>query len=170
MTASLTRAQALAAFDEARRAHQDFLDSIPRERMTEPGATGPWSVKDVVAHLAAWRGRTLDRLEAAVAGRPKPPPPWPAGLQDDDAINAWFYEQHRDDPLDAVLAGWDASFDRLRAAFVALPDSAVDDPAAFPWLEGAPLIQEYAEDGFLGHFHDEHEAILRAWLAGAGGA
>src|SRR5436305_11075681 len=97
---SMTREEVLAAFDAARREHQEFLDSIPRERMTEPGATGPWSVKDVIAHVASWRGRTLDRLEAAVAGRPEPPAPWPPELEEDDSINEWFYQKHRDDPLD----------------------------------------------------------------------
>jgi hypothetical protein len=167
MTPTPTREEALAAFDAARREHQAFLATIPRERMTEPGATGPWSVKDVIAHVAAWRGRTLDRLEAAAAGRPEPPPPWPPELDEDDPINAWFYEQHRDDPLDAVLARWDASFDRLLAAFMALPDEVVCDPAYFPWLEGITLA-EAMHSGFLGHFQEEHEPVLRKWLAGEG--
>jgi hypothetical protein len=165
MSPPLSREEALAAFDSARREHQDFLAAIPRERMTEPGATGPWSVKDVIAHVAAWRRRTLARLEAAAAGKPEPPPPWPADLHDDDPINAWFYEQHRDEPLDAVLAEWNASFDRLRAAVVALPDKALFDPTYFPWMEGAALI-EALRGGFLGHFREEHEPTLRAWLAG----
>src|SRR6476661_8781602 len=171
MSPSLTREEALAAFDAARREHQTFLATISRERMTEPGATGPWSVKDVIAHLAAWRGRTLARLEAAAAGQPEPPPPWPPALTETetvDAINDWFYEQHRNDALDTVLAEWEVSFDRLRAAVIALPDQALFDPAYFPWLEGTALI-EALPGGFLGHFHEEHEPTLRAWLAGAGG-
>lgn len=164
-----TREEALAAFDAARREHMAFLASIPRERMTEPGATGPWSVKDVIAHVAAWRDRTLARLEAAAAGQPEPPPPWPAELNEDDPINAWFYEQHRDEPLDAVLARWDASFDRLREVSVALPDKALVEKGYFPWLEGSALI-EALQVGFLGHFREEHEPTLRAWLAGKGGA
>ena len=167
MPPSLTREAALAAFDAARREHEAFLASIPRERMTEPGATGPWSVKDVIAHVAGWRSRGVAWLEAAVAGQPQPPSPWPPELTEDDAINAWIYEQHRDEPLDAVLAGWDRSFDRLRAAFLALPDEAVFDPAYFPWLAGNAVI-EALPSGFLGHFREEHEPILRAWLAGEG--
>ena len=165
MPAYPTREEALAAFDAARREHQAFLASIPRERMTEPGATGPWTVKDVIAHVGAWRGRTIARLEASLAGQPEPPPPWPPDLNDDDPINAWFYEQHRDDPLDDVLAKWDASFDRLRELLAALPDPVLFATAYFPWMEGKPLI-EAVSVGLLGHFRDEHEAILREWLAG----
>jgi hypothetical protein len=170
MPAALTREEALTAFDAARREHQAFLAAIPRDRLTEPGATGPWSVKDVIAHLTAWRGRTLARLEAA-AGQPEPPPPWPPALTataTDDQINAWFYEQHRADPLDSVLAEWNTSFDRLRAVVGTLPDEALYDPAYFPWLDGAALI-EALPGGFLGHFREEHEPPLRAWLAGVGG-
>lgn len=168
MSPAPTREEALAAFDAARREHQAFWAAIPRERMLEPGATGPWSVKDVIAHLTAWRSRTVARLEAAVAGQPEPPPPWPPDLMEtatDDSINAWFYQRDRDKSLDTVLAEWDNTFDQLRAACVALPDKALFDPAYFPWLEGAALI-EVVGSGFLGHFRDEHEATLRGWLAG----
>src|SRR5689334_1893209 len=137
MSPSLTREEALAAFDAARREHQAFLATIPRARMTEPGATGPWSVKDVIAHLTAWRSRTVARLQAAAAGQPEPPPPWPPALAEtatDDVINinAWFYEQHRNDSLDSVLAAWDSSFDRLRAVFATLPDAALYESDYFP--------------------------------------
>lgn len=169
MPSTLTREEALAVMDAEQREHQAFLASIPRQRMTEPGATGPWSVKDVIAHVTGWRGRTVARLEAVAAGQPEPPPPWPAELDDDDAINAWLYERDRHEPLDAVLSAWDASFDRLRAAFVALPDAALADPAYFPWLGGVALI-EALPGGFLSHFREEHEPTLRAWLAGEGGA
>lgn len=176
MPSSTTRKEALdealAGFDAARREHQAFLASIPRERMTEPGATGPWSVKDVIAHLADWRSRSVARLEAAAAGKPEPPNPWPADLKEEsdddiDKINQWFYEQHRNDSLDDVLTLWDNSFDRLRAAFVALPDDALFKSDYFPWTEGTALI-DAIPGGFLGHFHEEHEPTLRAWLASKG--
>lgn len=165
MPSPQTREEALSAFDALRREHEEFLASIPRERITEPGATGPWSVKDVIAHVTAWRSRTLARLEAAVAGQPEPPAPWPPELTEDDPINAWIYEQHRDEPLDAVMARWEASFNRLRQLCIALPDEALFDASYFPWLGGSALI-DAVQNGFLGHFREEHEPILRTWLAG----
>src|SRR6476661_4521871 len=73
MQPSPTREEALAVYDAARREHQDFLASIPREKMTEPGANGPWSVKDVIAHVMAYRNSFTASLEAIAAGKPKPP-------------------------------------------------------------------------------------------------
>jgi hypothetical protein len=64
--------------------------------MEQPGVAGPWSIKDIVAHLTGWRWRTVGRLQAALRGEPEPEPPWPAHLQTDDEINAWIYETNRD--------------------------------------------------------------------------
>src|SRR5262245_34965945 len=133
-TSTLTREEALARFDAARRDHQAFLATIPKDRMTEPGATGPWSVKDVIAHVAAWRDRTIARLEASLAGQPEPPPLWPPELDEDDPINNWFYERDRDLPLDDVLKKWDTSFDRVRKVLVALPDEALFNADYFQWM------------------------------------
>jgi hypothetical protein len=169
MQPSPTREEALAAFDAARLEHHDFLTSIPRERMTEPGANGPWSVKDVIAHVMAYRNSFTASLEAIAAGKPKPPTPWPADLVEDDPVNEWIYEHHKNDSLDDVLAGWEASFDRMRAAFIALPDEVLYDPERFDWTEGKTLIEALPET-YLGHFNEEHAPLLRAWLAGEGGS
>ena len=166
MTTPQTKDEVLVAFQAARREHEAFLAAIPRALMTVPGATGSWTVKDVIAHVAAWRRRTLARLEALQRGEPAPPPPWGAELAgaDDDAINAWIYAQTHDQPLDSVLADWSASFDRIAGLLAALPEADLFDPQRFPFLEGQALA-DAAGQGFLGHFREEHEPTLRAWLA-----
>ena len=53
-------------------------------------------------------------------------------------------------------------FNRLSAAIEKLPEDALDDPGRFPWMEGTP----FTGAAFFSHFHDEHEADMRAWLSG----
>jgi len=48
---------------------------------------------------------------------------------------------------------------------MALPDDALYNKSYFPWFEGA-LLTDALVIGYLGHFNDEHESVLRAWLAG----
>ena len=122
---------------------------------------GPWSFKDLAAHLTGWRERTIRRLEAQPGL--EPPPPWPADLTEDDAINRWIYERNRDRPLRAVLDEADQSFVRLAAAIGALPAGELSTPGRFAWMDGRPL----SEGDFFGHFHEEHEGPVRAWLGGA---
>ena len=88
-----TSAQDLAArFPAERAAWRALVAKVPPERMDEPGAMGEWTFRDTVSHLAAWRRRTIGRLEAAARGEPRPPNPWPAGT-DGDKTNDWFREQ-----------------------------------------------------------------------------
>lgn len=160
-----TREEALTVFDAARREHEDFLSTIPRERMADPDLAGGWSVKDVIAHVMAYRNSFTNSLEALAAGKPKPATPWPADLKGDDPVNEWIYEHYRDVPLDEVLREWEASFDRMRAAFVSLPDEILYDPDQFDWTEGRPLIVELPAT-YLQHFNEEHKPGIEAWLAG----
>ena len=139
-----------------------LLDQIGPARMDQPGVTGHWSIKDIVAHLTGWRRRTVARLQAAQRSEPEPPPPWPVHLQTDDEINAWIYESNHERPVSEVLEESHQVFQQFPAAIEALPDEVLMDPHAYlPWLEGNPLNAS----GIFAHFHDEHEPDIRAWLA-----
>ena len=157
----MRRAELLAELDSEREAWEGLLAQIGEDRMEEPGVAGSWSIKDVVAHLTAWRRRTVGRLEAVANGRPEPTPPWPADLHGDDEINAWFHARDRDKAVGEVLDESRRVFQELVAAIQKLPDDTLSDPTRFPWMEGAPL----SGAAFFGHFHDEHEADMRGYLS-----
>jgi hypothetical protein len=157
----MRRADLLSELKSENEAWEDLLADIGEDRMEEPGAAGAWSIKDIVAHLAAWRRRTVGRLEAVANGQPEPAPSWPAELHEDDEINAWFHARDRDKSVRDVLAESRGVFQQLVSAVAKLPEAALSDPARFPWMEGAPL----SGAALFGHFHDEHEADMRAWLS-----
>ena len=154
-----TRSDLLEQIDAERAGWHTLLAEIGHERMEQPGPMGAWTFKDLVAHLVAWRGRTLARIEADPGAEPTPP--WPQHLSEDDQINAWVYERNRDRPLAEVLAEADQSFERLARAIATLSDEDLMTPGRFAWMEGKALI----DGDFFGHFHDEHEPAVRAWLA-----
>jgi RimJ/RimL family protein N-acetyltransferase len=56
------QADLVAMLEAMRRAERALFDDVPPEARERPGAIGEWSVKDVRAHLAAWRA-----IEAAAA-------------------------------------------------------------------------------------------------------
>ena len=142
------------------RGWEALLAQIGEERMEQPGVAGEWSIKDIVAHLTGWRRRTVGRLQAAQRGLEEPAPPWPAQLQEDDEINAWLYETNRDRPASEILADSRRVFEELVAAIEALPERELLDPGRFPWTGGEPL----SPATLFAHFHEEHEADMRAWL------
>jgi hypothetical protein len=158
------KAELLAQIDAETAVWERLLAEVGEERMLQPGATGDWTFKDVVAHLIGWRRRTLARLEAARQGVDPPPPPWPAALDDEEPepINNWIYEQNRDRPLADVLAEAREQFRRMRELTAAIPEDALLQPGRFAWLEGWPL-GAVVVNSFI-HLHEEHEPTLRAWL------
>jgi hypothetical protein len=164
MEPGITKAQML---DELRQENAQFealLDAIGPARMTQPDVAGGWSIKDIVAHLTGWRRRTVARFRAARSGEPVTPPPWPQDLQTDDEINAWIYAENRDRSLDDVLDDSSVTFQQLVEAIDAFDEAELRDPNHFGWLEGEP----FRGSSFFGHFHEEHEPDMRAWLERAG--
>jgi hypothetical protein len=155
----------LARIDEDEGAWHALAAEVPISRMDEPGPMGDWSFRDLVSHLLAWRNRTIGRLEAAALGAPRPPQPWPAGVSDDEPINAWFRDQDTGRTADDLLAAYAASFGRVTGAVAALPPEAfvaesAETPGYFRWRDSAGEL----ESDFSGHLRD-HVDDVRGWLA-----
>ena len=158
----MEKSEFLNGLQEEYRHWTTLLDEIGSARMEQPGVADDWSIKDIVAHLTGWRRRTVARLQAAGRGEPEPPPPWPANLQTDDEINAWIYESNRESSVRHILDDSHQIFQQLLAAVEALPDKALQNPENYlPWLEGSL----FTPATLFGHFHEEHEPDMRAWLA-----
>jgi hypothetical protein len=157
----MRRADLLAELKAEYQSWERLLAEIGEDRMDEPSAAGAWSIKNVVAHLTAWRRRTVGRLEAVAQGQPQPKPTWPAELTEDDDINAWFHARDRDKSVSEVLSEARRVFQQLVSAIEKVPEDKLADPKSFPWMEGTPL----SGAAFFSHFHDEHEGDMRAFLA-----
>jgi hypothetical protein len=167
MSATMSKAALLDQIERERLIWEQLLRAVGEDRMEQPGATGEWSFKDVVAHLNGWRTRTLARLEAARTGAEPAPPPWPAGLNEDSEaglaqINAWIERAGQERSLQAVLDESRRSFDRMRDAVLALSDTELTDPDRYPWMGGEPVGAVVGSS--FSHLHEEHEPALSAWL------
>ncbi len=159
-----------AALLDAVRGLREELERVVAEageaRMEQPGSFGEWTFKDLIAHLTGWRQTTAARLEAGLRGE-EPVFPWPDHLDEEDdldEINRWFYETNRDKPLAAVLRESRETFERVARAIAALPEDDLLEPGRFPWL-GEHALGPAVVRGTLGHYHEEHEPDIRAWLA-----
>lgn len=161
MVTTISKAQFLAELNDENASWEALLDDIGEAHMTQPEVAGGWSIKDIVAHLTEWRRRTVKRFQAKLNHTTEIPlPPWPSELQEDDEINAWIYEYHRDRPLADVLGDSHDVFQQLVHIFDAFSDDAFQElqRAEWPWEE--PLSGRFV----FSHFHEEHESDMRAWL------
>ena len=139
-----------------------FLNQIGPTHMDQPGVAGPWSIKDIVAHLTGWNRNLVDRLQAAQRSEPEPPPPWPAHLQTEDEINAWIYESNQGRSVREVLDETHQVFQQLLAVIEGLPDGVlIEQEWHLVWLDD----KRFPAGEFFDHLHDDHEPDIRAWLA-----
>lgn len=132
---------ALARVNTSWQALLDTIAAVPGERMHEPGATGEWSVKDILAHVAVWDDIQVDKIKLLVNGAQLPQ--W-EGFQ---AINDREHAARSGWTLDQASTEMHAAHERVLAALRTVPDI---DPAQI-------------KDDTWGHY-DEHAESIRTWL------
>ncbi|MCA1667137.1 MAG: ClbS/DfsB family four-helix bundle protein [Thermomicrobia bacterium] len=163
-----TKDDLLAAIVVERRYWDTLVATVERAGLMDRSGTnnGSWTFKEMAAHLNAWRGMTVARLEAARRGAGPPAHAWPAGLEegrDIDAINAWFAARDKDRPATEILAESAAQFDAMGAAVAAMPPDDLLTPGRFAWLGDLPIGPAVLGYSFT-HLHTDHEPDIRAWL------
>src|SRR5438132_13533792 len=58
----------LRRLDTAWAALKESYAGLSDPRLTEPGVTGDWSVKDILAHVTTWEREALKHLPLIIAG------------------------------------------------------------------------------------------------------
>jgi uncharacterized protein (TIGR03083 family) len=159
----------LDALDATRERLLTVLEPLPDEALAYPGTIGPWSVKDVLAHLAAWESELITGLLRLQQG--KKPAHLLAAMADRDAYNARRYEENRDRDLDRVFADFQDVRMQLESWIEEFSDRALNNPNQYKVFNGQPLWQVIKANSF-GH-EGEHIAAIGAfagrWLAEHGG-
>ena len=84
------------------------------EQMGQPGAIGEFSVKDVLAHLAAWERRLCQRVH----GKPEDG----AALKTPE-YNALIHQQNKDSPLKDIRAAFKRSHNQVLKLASSLTDA-----------------------------------------------
>lgn len=149
----------LDALEDGRERLVETLEDLPQDVMLEPGVTGEWSVKDILAHLNAWEAELIKLLWQARQGRK---PTVAQVLESEvDERNQQYYEQSRDRPLARVLSDFEGIRRQTIRQVEAFSEKELTDPARFTWLKGRALWERIAEDSYA---HDaEHTTDILAW-------
>lgn len=96
-----------------------FASIAPAERDV-PAADGGWSPKDVLAHLAAWKGHQVARMRAIREGTEEP-----EDRRETDAVNAVIHAERADWPWARVWSDSEATSGALLAEIEAASDDAL---------------------------------------------
>src|SRR5207253_9693186 len=90
----------LRRLDTAWAALKESYAGLSDPRLTEPGVTGDWSVKDILAHVTTWEREALKHLPLILAGGRPPRYVRYGGI---DAFNAKMTEEKRGLSVSEVL-------------------------------------------------------------------
>src|SRR5215468_7337798 len=107
----MTREQVLKRLNEAWLALKESYAGLPDSQLLEPGVTGEWSVRDILAHITTWEEEALQHLPLILKGGR--PPRYSAKYGGIDAFNARMTEQKQGLSLSEVLKQMDETHRRL---------------------------------------------------------
>lgn len=97
----MDRQQLLKRLDNAWSAFQESHAGLSDSQLLEPGVTGAWSVRDILAHVTTWEEEALKHLPLILKGGK--PPLYSVTYGGIDAFNARMTEQKKDLSLAEVL-------------------------------------------------------------------
>ncbi len=147
----MKRQQLVDKLEKAWAAFQDSYAGLSEAQMLQPGVTGDWSVKDILAHVTWWEEEALKHLPNILKGARRPR--YSVTYGGIDAFNAQMTELKRDLPLGAVLEQMQATHARLLAFIDSVPEEHFAREGAF---RHGLRLDTYSH-------YPEHERAIRAW-------
>ena len=150
----MTKDELLANIRRDRALLDALVAGLGEAQMLEPALDDGWSVKDVLAHIAAWEQLCTSWLDAIARGETPERPE----VQDVNGTNARFHEQARATPLADVVAESARSYQSIVEAVKRLPAADLADEKHFGWPT-ARVVSANTDD----HYR-EHIAQIEAWL------
>lgn len=135
----------------------DTLKGLTHEQMHQAGVTGPWSVKDLLAHLVAWEAEVVTALNQTQNRQV----PSIIGIEDIDEWNEKQTLINAGRSLEAIQADLAGVHKMLHHMIEGFDERALTDNRRYSWMEGEPLWF-LVEDAVVLH-EQEHAAEIRAW-------
>ena len=162
MDEPITKAGLLRELRAVRAEWDALMAEVGAARMTEPGAAGDWSIKDVTAHLTSYSRWFVNASEAHFRGE-MPPLDGSEGMSFEQR-NRYWYQRDRDRSLAEVQAESKQVFGRLLEVVELHSEEFLIQPQQFEGVPNPMLVWKMLEGDGYEHYRD-HMRSIRAWLA-----
>lgn len=129
---------------------EESYAGLPEVRLVEPGVTGDWSVKDILAHVTTWEEEALKHLPLIIEGGRPPRYVTFGGI---NAFNARVSEQKRGLSLSEVRRQSEETHRRLIGFIESVPAEQ---------LAGDTRARRRLRLDTYGHY-PLHAEMIRAW-------
>lgn len=157
----MNKTDVLNTIQSAHASLEDLLTPLSESQLCTPTLEGQRSIKDILAHIAAWERLCAGWIEAFLHSETPDMPD-----EDDDTINERIFQENRDRPLHEVQEDFQAAYQQflgqVQALFQILPEEDLNDPNRFSSLKGHSLLALIAGNSY-DHYH-EHAEQVRSWI------
>jgi hypothetical protein len=145
-----------------RRRLERLVSKVPEDRLEAPVFPGGWSVKTTLAHIAAWEGLTLARLEAARTGKEPDIPPIRSD-RDIDAFNADLSARTEVRGFAEVRKEFDRTHKQLIEYVSTMEADFFESEIRASWSKRRP-VWELIGANTCWHY-PEHSEAIESWLS-----
>ena len=155
-----SKSELIQAIHAARNEWNTLIAQIPHHRLSESVASGPWSIKDVIAHITEY-----DRwLALGLAMRlQKPPQIWLDDISLDE-FNAILHQQIADRNPDEILSDSNRVFQDLINEVEAHSEAYLFGTHHVEGVSYEVVPFQLLKSESYGHYYD-HIPAIRAWLS-----
>jgi hypothetical protein len=148
-------------YTERRRLEKN-LSMLTAEDMLQPGVTGTWSVKDIVAHLSAWEKLLMEWYHTGLLEVSSTTLPVGMSRSAIDALNQQIYESNRFQTLDDTITEFHASYGKIVAMVEGIPEEDMFARKRFKWTGKLTLV-DYITGNTCNHYAWANSQI-RKWM------
>ena len=165
----MEKAALLDKIEKEHKALEALLYRLNGTEMTGPHVYGELTVKDVIAHIAAWEKMEVGWIEVSLRGEKVVR--YATGFEAGDEwgevgerLNEHIFKENRDKPLADVLADYRHAHERILRVVERLSEEDLNDPHRFDWWNGEPIWTSIAGNTYE-HVR-EHRELIEEWLKG----
>ncbi len=134
-----TKKQLLETIEVEQKALEQLLVSLSPAQMTQPGAVGEWSVKDILAHLLEWQDMVLNWYSAGLQGKVPAIPAEGLTWAQLPQLNQRIYEKHCGRPLADIQKDFKTSHKKCVSIIQSLSEEDLFTRGRYAWTKTVTL-------------------------------
>jgi hypothetical protein len=140
---------------------KSLYKGLPEIQLVAAGVEETWSIKDILAHIAAWERVAIDIIQSAKDGEP-PKSYINTIFKDIDKFNAGVFEKNQILPLAEVINEFEASHDDFVELIESIPEDFIFSNLPFEGTE--ELTIQYIISANTHWHYSEHAESIQKWL------
>lgn len=160
MAKPTTKRELLTDIERERQALESILATIGPDQMTQANVIGPWSIKDVLAHLIAWHQLCIGWYMMGVHDTTTTVPAEGFTWRQLPQLNQQIYERYRDQDLNRIVDQFRISCQEIVQFVEKLSEEELFTPNIYSWTGKHALIS-FITPNTSEHYHWARQGIRK---------